>query len=456
MNNVLDRTINWFSPAWGLKRQLNRLRLQRAYDGASKGLHTKGWQGVSSSSGNTEVEMAHQMLVNRSHDLIRNNAYALRAQELSVLGWIGEGLKGSIKGPRTLANRRTRDWKEWTVDKREIDFLGQKNFAALQVDVCRAFFAGGECLVRKVVVPDNRTVPIRLQVLEGVHLDMGKTCLADNGNHIVQGVEYGPDGRIGAYWLYDQHPNECRTNRNFFLKSQRVDASDILYIGEPLRPNQCRGLPKLASVIINMKDFGDLRKNKLTQQQIATCFAAFVSGSDTDEDNVKLEEITENLEPGIIEHLGNNRNIHFATPPDADNSTDFDKSILREIAMGTGVSYEDLSGDMSNVSFISGRLGRINFYHLAGLTRNTVLIPMFFDEIYRWFEEASQIAGRGAGSSRIVWTPPPQDSIDPVKQTDWLVKQLDARLISRQEAIRQFGREPDVVDGEIGEDNIDI
>lgn len=449
--NLIDKTIGYFSPERGLKRQMARSKLQRAYDGASTGLHTKGWQRVGSTSGNTEVAQAYQHLVNRSHDLIRNNAYALRAQELCVLGWIGEGLKGSIKGSKALVSRRERDWEAWTQDKREIDFLGQKNFAALQVDVCRAFFSGGECLIRKVPVTDNTTIPIRLQVLEGIHLDISKTGPGSNGNQVVQGVEYGSDGRVIAYWLFEQHPNEFSTSRNILLQSQRIDADEIIYVGEPLRPNQCRGLPKLTSVLLNMKDYGDLQKNKLTQQQIATCFAAFVSGTDTEDDNKKMSDIVEILEPGIIEHLGNNRQIEFAQPPNADNSTDFDKSILREISVGTGVTYEDLTNDLSNVSFISGRLGRVVFYHLAGLTRNTVLIPMFFDEVYRWFEEASQIAGRGMGKTRTVWTPPPQDSIDPSKQTDWLIKQLEARLISRDEVIRQLGRDPGVVSQEIDE-----
>ena len=71
----LDRTIEWVSPQWGLKRARARAAagILLSYEGARTDRGASGWI-TTDSSANAEIGPALSRLRQRARDLVRNNA----------------------------------------------------------------------------------------------------------------------------------------------------------------------------------------------------------------------------------------------------------------------------------------------------------------------------------------------------------------------------------------------
>ncbi|MDT9136289.1 phage portal protein, partial [Escherichia coli] len=67
------------------------------------------------------------------------------------------------------------------------------------------------------------------------------------------------------------------------------------------------------------------------------------------------------VEPGTFQYLRSGEEVTFSSPPSVEGYGEYTKVSLRAIAAGLGVPYEVLTGDLSEVSFISGRLGRLEY-----------------------------------------------------------------------------------------------
>jgi len=145
----------------------------------------------------------------------------------------------------------------------------------------------------------------------------------------------------------------------------------------------------------------------------------------------------------MIEHLPAGKTVTMANPPSVENYDEYGSAILRKIAVGYGVSYEVLTGDLSNVNFSSGRMGWIEFHRLISEWQNLMLIPMMLDTIWSWFLDAATIAGKAKPGVRCLWTPPRREMIDPVKETKALVEQIRAGLESWSNVVRMNGGNPD-------------
>jgi capsid protein len=70
---------------------------------------------------------------------------------------------------------------------------------------------------------------------------------------------------------------------------------------------------------------------------------------------------TASPEPGTIQRLSPGESLEFSDPPDTGGYSDFAKTQLRLIASGLGLPYNILSGDLSDTSYSSARVGLIEF-----------------------------------------------------------------------------------------------
>jgi capsid protein len=66
---------------------------------------------------------------------------------------------------------------------------------------------------------------------------------------------------------------------------------------------------------------------------------------------------------------------------------------LRKIAKGLGLTYEDFTGDYSNVNFSSARMAQIEHWHNVEDWRWHLLVPQFCDPVWKWAMQALQIMG---------------------------------------------------------------
>ncbi len=437
------------SPKAAFRRQRysSAMGLVRKYEAASHTRRTAGWK-TTSASAVEETRGALNTLRNRSRDLYRNNPYAKRAIEGLADNLVGTGLRPSPTDAGKAADKKIKKlWAAWA-NKVKCDFDGKFNFYGLQWLAAKTFFESGEVLIVKRKTADPAIpVPIQLQVLEPDYIDTSKDfrSLKPGEPEIIQGVEYDRSGKRVAYWLYERHPGD-----GFGIESRRVPAEDVLHIYPVERAGQVRGVPVGTSATIKLRDFDEYEDAQLIRQKIAACFAAFVTNDPDAEVSVNSSSESdrlEKLEPGIIEYLPTGKQVTFANPPSTEGYDLFTRTILRAVAIGYGVTYEMMTGDLSNVNFSSGRMGWIEFHRLITRLQTLVFIPQMCDPIWDWFLDAAVISLqiRESQKTDATWTAPRREMIDPVKEVLGLQEQVKSGFTPWQDVVRMMGYDPEDV-----------
>jgi lambda family phage portal protein len=382
---------------------------------------------------------------------VRNNPYAERAIRVIAANTVGTGIIPQAKIKRVTSTAHEDLWIEWG-DSTLCDFDGKHDFYGLQNLVIRTVAESGECLIRRhrKRSRDGLPVPLQMQLLEPDHIDSERNEELSNGGRIIRGIEVNRKGQVTGYWLFEDHPGSQHAFSQS-LTSKRVPASDILHVYRVDRVGQLRGVPWAAPIILRLRDLDEYEDAQLIRQKIASCFSAFVEDVDdmaTDKDM----ELLERLEPGMIERLPPGKRITFGNPPKVEGYSDHTRSVVRSIAMGYGVTYESISGDLSQVNFSSARMGWLEFQRNIDQWRYFIMIPQFCKPVWRWFLEAGELAGKIKTPAVDLWTPPKREMIDPVKETNALKNQVRSGFKSQSEAIRSMGKDPIDVYEEIKED----
>jgi lambda family phage portal protein len=189
----------------------------------------------------------------------------------------------------------------------------------------------------------------------------------------------------------------------------------------------------------------------LIRQKIAACFSVFIRKTDPlfienyNKSGETLDPLSEKVSPGIIDYLAPGEDVTFAAPPGVSGYNEYTRAILRAIAAGYGITYEALTGDLSNVNFSSGRMGWLEMHRQIESWQVHTVVPLFCEPIWKVFCEAAKMRGIVSKTAVAEWTPPRRLMLDPVKEANGLSLQIRAGLISRAEAVRQLGFDPDVL-----------
>lgn len=468
--NKLDTLILGLSPAWGMRRLQHRLAAQtigqrtRGYEAASKGRRTKGWKAPGTSA-NAETERGATITRYRARDLARNNAWAAKALMVITNNVVGTGIRGQFTDPGRQSKRSEKKielamglWQEWA-ESTACDFDGRHDLYGLQAIVMDTVARDGEALIRKHRVSGLK-IPLQLQILEADHLDTSKTT-GDGGRAVLQGVEVDELGRAVAYWLFPHHPGDVgfwgrMLGQN---KSVRVPADQVDRVYRQERAGQIRGVTWFASIAIPLRDLDALEDARLIQQVIASCFAVFVTNTDPDgtpsttAESEEERDRVEKLQPGIFEYLSPGESVEFAAPPAPEGFSEFQRAILRKIAAGLGVTYEALTGDLSQTNFSGGRMGWLEFWRNIEAWRWRMLIPQGCDPIGRAFMEAARFGGFDLSGLVMEWSPPHRELINPKEEIAAMISEVRAGFKSLSQVIRERGYDPMTVFKEMAEDN---
>lgn len=456
MANLLDRFLQVVSPQTALRREKSRFALRelRKYDAASRGKRAKGWR-TSGGSADREILAAGATIRNRARDMVRNNPYVRKSARVIRTSVVGSGIKISIRSKRAAQLRLIKSmWKDWA-ETTACDFMGRKNLYAIQKLVINSVYVDGEVFVRQRRNA-SQEVPFQLQVLECDYLDTSKSVARlDNGGRIDGGIETDSEGRKTAYWMYQQHPNDNTVWKS--LVSVRVPADEILHIYVEERAGQLRGVSELVASMFSLRDFSEFEDAQLIRQKIAACFSVFITGTgdfkpgDADSGGgLPMERV----EPGIIERLAPGEGVEFAAPPSTDNYEEYSRSVLRGAAAGAGLTYEAMTGDLSNVNFSSGRMGWIEMSRFIKEWQEDTMILQFCIPVWQWFLQSLKIKGVVKNTTRFdtSWTAPRREMIDPVKETQGLKESVRAGFSSWQDVVRETGGDPDVLRDQMAED----
>lgn len=440
-----DRVLIGIAPKWGRERVRARAQL-RHYEAAQLGRRTSSWRRTAGDADASNLP-ALPALREHSRDLRRNNGWAVRGIETIANNSIGWGIKPSPKATersRSRAEAAIEIWNEWA-DSKKCDYDGQLNFYGLQRLVMTTVVESGEALVvrQPASMADGLPVPVRIQVLEPDYIDTSRNSTIEGGARIVDGIEFDKQGRRVAYWLFTSHPGSRQPLMT--VASKRVAAERVLHIFRVDRAGQTRGVPWLATAITKLKDLDVFEDAELLQQQVAACFGAFVTdmeGGQTsigaaDEDDDGLEK----LQPGHIQYLAPGEDVKFATPP-AQNNGALPTRVLRRIAAGINVTYEDLTGDYSNVNFSSARMARIAHWAGVWVWREHMVIPQLCVPVWEWVMGLAQAFEDWPSIPGAEWYGPPMPSLELDKEADAYMKALRIGMITFEQMCREQGLDP--------------
>ena len=464
--NLLDRAIGWAAPQRAATRLAARARIEgmtRAtalYDGAARTHRTAGRQ-ISSSDANSEILYSLGRLRDVSRDFGRNNPYANRAVGGIASNVVGSGIIPSVTGAKPRAKKALQALIRDHLDTTAIDLAGRCNLYGLQALVMRTVVESGEALIVRYVPEASLRLPVPLQVrvLEPDYLDPNKHGPIGDGNVCFQGIEFDRAGRRVAYWLYPEHSYGVSFRR--YGASRRVPAADVIHVYRVDRPDQARGIPWAAPVVMTLWDLGDYEDAELMRQKIAACFAVFwmdkgdggpTFNSDGSVATSQQGNPVDMLEPGLVTKLTGGTDVKFAQPPLTNGYPDFLRSGLRRVAVGYGVPYDLISGDLSQENFSGGRRGWLEFQRSVDLWRWHMMIPHACVGIGRWFLEAAAIPLNGPTGASLEWTPPRREMIKPSEEILAARDAIRAGLSSRSEEQRKLGHDPEVLEAEIVED----
>lgn len=445
------------------------------HEAAGGGRRSFAW--LPANPGAVAALMATQTeLRTKSRDLVRRNAWANAALESYVANAIGTGIKPqSLVADAALRERIQMLWRDWTLDA---DASGLTDFYGLQALACRAMLEGGEALVRiRYRRPeDGLAVALQLQVLEPEHLPVTMNATAENGNVIRAGIEFDRLGRRVAYHLYRAHPEDgalAPMSGNGGIETVRVDASEILHLFRPLRPGQIRGEPWLARALVKLNELDQYDDAELVRKKTAAMFAGFITRL-APEDNLMGEGVSDangvalaGLEPGTLQILEPGEDVKFSQPADVGASyADFLRMQFRAVAAAMGVTYEQLTGDLTQVNYSSIRAGLLEFRRRCEALQHGVLVHQLCRPIWQAFIEQAALEGAlslpgyargGQGKRReylaVKWIPQGWQWVDPKKEFDAMLTAIRSGLLSRSEAISSFGYDAEDVDREIAADN---
>lgn len=443
----LDRLITWAAPQWGANRALARLKA-RHFEAASFGRRTDGYSRRPTDANAAASGQTLSILRSQARDLVRNNPWAGHGLERVVGNTVGWGIKPRATGRG--AKRVQEAFKLWG-ESTQCDAAGRTTFAGLQWLAMRTIVESGEVLIRRRMrrPADGLAIPMQLQVLEPDFIDSSKDgVMGVEGGPIVQGVEFNGIGQRVAYWLFEQHPG----GRNLTTGpvSRRIPADGILHVYRQERPGQVRGPSWFASVDIRLHEFDEFEDATLVKQKIAACLAAFVTDLDGQGGPLALAgtdsatgQPTDNFEPGAIISLPAGKQVTIANPPSASDHTSYSATALRGVAAGLDISYEDLTGDYSQVNYSSARMSRLASQTSIHNWRWNMLIPQFCAPAWSWMLDAMILAGEKVENAPAKWQPPPATLLDPDKEGTANQRLVRNGAITWHQMIAESGEDPD-------------
>ncbi len=423
---------------------------KRSYEGASKGKRLSAWF-TGAGDANAQIDASLPGLRERSRDLRRNNPYAHKGVELITNNVVGKGINTQLSGPNS--DIITKHWKSWA-ESTACDFDGRHTLKGLQRVAFDAIVESGEVLIRRRII-SSAAYPVQYQILESDFLDTtSRSKPSKKENYIMQGIEFSKLGKIVGYHLFESHPGSSRKMVSSGLKSNFIPADEIRHLFRQERPGQCRGVPWLAPVMIRMKDLDGFEDAQLLRQKIAACFTVFVHDISAEDCGPETEEeLGARVEPGMIEHLPPGKTVTFADPPSVQNYKEFTSSQLRGISAGLGVSYEALTGDLTEVNFSSARMGWIEMNRNIESWRSHILINGFINPAWSDFIWMLFLMGINASNVTAEHVPPKREMIDPTKEIPAAINAIRGGLSSRSAQIASMGGDIEEVDAQIKKDN---
>lgn len=443
--NPIDKLYEVFTPSRAVKRQRSRIQLaaMREYEAARPRRSTKSYSRRGGRASD-EVSRGHRALAGGAQDLVRNTALGHRIKAVIATNMIGTGIVPDyVGGPKREAKRHKSTFEAWA-ESTACDAEGHHNFYGLQHLWAATVVESGGVFVRQII-NNALAFPLVLQTLEQQYLDTTRSRIsgAPEGSEIVDGIQYNGDGIIEGYWLKTQLVgNDFRAQSTFF------STDEIIHIYRKDRPGQHLGVSWLHPVADLVDQRQEWRDGVLMQQRIASSYGIVIKGASSemtlekaggqalhDSEGYEYSEI----EPGMIAYMDGAGEITTVSPPNISHATDFNSQVVQDIAVGVGITREQLTNDFSQVTWASGRLARGEFYANLDRWQQFVMIPAL-NKVHDWFDQIYTVKYGSIKGLRRSWIVPHRSAVNPKEELEVDIRKVRTAAMTPQQFTRKHGQ----------------
>nr|WP_308605909.1 phage portal protein [Massilia sp. DJPM01] len=419
-------------------------------------------------SADVVVQRWQRTLLARSREQAANNDHAkayVRMCRQNIVGPNGVMLQAQVKGPKGKLDKEMNNAIESSFGRwghrDNCDVTGQESWRSIQTSSVASWATDGEFMIRLVYGPDAGPWGFALQVLDTVRcpVDHDMQRLPVGGTNFVRGgIEYTKYGRPVAYHLTTTTQEEAEYSaggRHYVV----IPAAQMVHGYRKDMVGQKRGLPSMATALFRLRNLNGYEDAAIIKARIGASkmgFMQFAPGTGPDYDEENPPEI--DIEPGTMGILPEGATLAQWSPQSpAGDLGPMMKHMLRSIASGLGVPYNELAGDLEGVNFSSIRQGTLDSReHWKELQE--WLIEMLVQPVFAAWFQYSILAGKITNTKRraipmrdldmfseISWQPRRWQWIDPRADVDAAVNSKNNFLASPGQIIRESGRDPQTV-----------
>ena len=373
-----DSVIAAVAPGWAARRAQARQAIALAtYRGAEINRLTKDWD-ARSRSADAAIIGDRKTLDARNRQLMRDDPNAAAIRRSYVRNVVGRGITAraaarDVNGNVFTEFNRKLDarWYDWARNPKLVDRERRRDFAGIQRWAIGEMIECGEAILIISYESRPKQCGLVLQCVDPDQLDNVK--LQHGDNEVRGGVEVDAYGAAVAYHIYPRHPYDYASiaavgSLALTLQSVRIPADRIIHVFDPERVRQTRGVSRLTSVMLKLRDLNEYDYAQLVAAKAEACIGLAVTSPDGAGTQIGLAEDGANseddddgndqlaMQPLMVARLRTGEDIKPFTPTRPGNLYGpFVLEQKRTIAAGAGLSYEQVSRDFSQGTYSSQR-----------------------------------------------------------------------------------------------------
>ena len=267
------------------RRAEHIIRATRNFEAAMSDRLNASWNHPSLTA-NEEIARALEITRNRARDLAKNNEFAKKYLDLVVANVVGsngfslQALASEDGTPDALARSLIETaFATWS-RRGNCEVSARLCFADVQRQVIESWARDGEALLIQITGKDaGNAHGYTLRLLEIERLPVQYTKDLKDGKQAVMGVELDQNNKAVAYWI-----NKGRIGSGYSAQANltRVDASEVIHIFKPYRPEQVRGFPSMHAVIAGLKMLDGYEEAAIVAARVGASKMGFFTTPDGD------------------------------------------------------------------------------------------------------------------------------------------------------------------------------
>jgi lambda family phage portal protein len=425
-------------------------------------------------SAQAALSYERELMTSRVHDIARNDGWASAAIDKQVDNVVGGGWRLSSKpdaesleiepeAANELADQIEAAWNDYTQDIGLYCDVSRKMTEG-QIDALafRHRMLDGEALGVLYWLPDRGgAFATSMMVIDPDRLSQPDGM--PETETLRAGVEMDSYGVPTAYHIRKTHPGDWALANNYkFNQWQRVRRENswgrpiVVHAFESHRAGQVRGIPPLSPVLRKLKQLTRYDEAELQAATLNAILAAFIT-SPMDHEALADSIMGGELDPYQEARLNywkaaplrvQGAQVSFLYPgekaelttPQHPNSVfeQFERTALRNIATAVGITYEQLTGDYSQVNYSSARAALLEVWRGLTARKNVFAAQWKQPWFAAWLEEAIErkivelpagapsFEEKRAAYCHAEWIGPGRGWVDPQKEADAAATRIDA------------------------------